>query len=270
LVNAGRVAFRRSGFDACVAAFSSADCVAGVAPNACEALFSGDRPLGAACGSSIECVAGAWCSSDQLGACGQCTDRAGPGESCAANICDSTLECVATAPPPNQNPVCVPTNAQEGRPCGTVATGFCQGHLQCVGTMTGMCVRPAGAGQACDSSGMSTSATCDIFQGQLCVAPGNTCQPATWVGPGQMCGGTAQCDVDSLECSAMNMTCSALPAIGTACPQGVCAEGAFCDMASMCRAQLARDAACAASFECSGFDYCVGGKCAPLEWQICN
>src|SRR5262245_45533711 len=61
-ITAGRAAFRRTGFDACLQAYQNADCITAIAPNACEGMFIGNRPEGVACGTSIECGDNLWCA----------------------------------------------------------------------------------------------------------------------------------------------------------------------------------------------------------------
>jgi hypothetical protein len=272
-ITGGRAIFRRAGFDACVAAYNNADCITAVAPDACDGMFVGQRTTGQACALSIECSTDSWCNIMALGGCGTCIDRAGVNENCAQNVCDVGTDCfnVGQMAPDFR---CAPINAQENQTCGTIQTGLCQGHLQCVGTMSGSCQRPAGAGQPCNPDPQSSATvTCNIYQNQVCVTPGNTCQTASWVGPGQMCNQTALCDSDSVEavgCGAGG-TCTALPGAGLACAGAACAEGAFCDMpmGGTCQMVVPSGQACTSSTECGNL-YCVNNTCGPLDWTQCN
>lgn len=273
-ISANRAAFRRAGFDSCVQAYNNADCIVGVAPNACEGMFQGNRPVGVACGAQIECAQGSWCALTALGGCGVCTDRAGVGEDCSNNLCETTMDCFDVG---QATPQCAPINAQENGACATIQTGLCQGHLQCIGPEAGpfTCVRPAGAGQACDPTGAGTARTCNIYQNQVCVEPGNTCQTASFGAPGAMCGGAAQCDSRSAGCSNTDMTCVALPGAGLACLQVsqtefACDANSYCDNTTTCQALVPAGQTCMASTECDNSLYCVNNSCGVLDWALCN
>jgi hypothetical protein len=263
-IAAGRAAFSQAGFAACRNAYDSADCIVGVAPDACDDIFTSNRPAGAACGSQIECSPGNWCALQALGGCGTCTDRAGVGDDCSQTLCETTMDCFDV----QGAPTCAPINAQQNGTCGTIQTGLCQGRLQCVGTQAGTCVRPAGPGQACVTDG--TAADCDIYFSQGCD-PGNpmgTCGTVTFNGPGTMCGGLAGCNSQG-GCDQMTMQCVAWPAAGLACPDGACADGAYCDAQGTCQTIKNMGANCMSSVEC-GDNYCVNGACGPITYQVCN
>lgn len=263
-INAGRAAFRQTGFDACIQAYNNSDCITAIPANACEGMFVGNRPEGVACGASIECGNNLWCALQQLGGCGTCMSKAAATQSCANTICETGADCFNV----NNMPVCARIDVAENQECGTVQSGLCQGHLQCVGPMAGpfTCERPAAANAACDATGAAPD--CNIYQNLVCATPGNTCQMATFNGVGLMCGNTALCDVNG-GCDMMTMTCVAWPDAGSACPDGVCSEGNFCDQAGNCQMITPQGQACTTTAQCGDL-YCVNTTCGPLDWMQCN
>lgn len=276
LLSAGRVVFSRAAFDRCVASYAQAqtDCALGPDPLACEGLFRGNRPVGAACSASPECATGAWCHTPSAGACGTCAAVANSGDDCATNVCGAGLKCITI----NQQGTmrCSPTTAALGAPCGTLPTGLCRGHLQCNGPQAGpfACQRPAARGQACDTTGVM--ADCDILAQDVCI--GGLCGALAIVGPPSACGTVHPsnlCNADA-RCNTGTSQCVALAAVGSACNATVaCAKGLYCrsntdgGAAGTCATDKDVGVACAANAECREQNYCIHGACGPLSFAVC-
>jgi hypothetical protein len=87
---------------------------------------------------------------------------------------------------------------------------------------------------------------------------------------------SGECEIPSCQMACCTGACAAtipVPAIGQACPNGVCGDDAFCSEAGTCTALVANGGACLGNNdECSYGLYCTeGGTCAdaPNRGQAC-
>ena len=266
-VNAGATTFDQAIFNSCINAYQNADCELGLDQGACRYLL-GSKGMNEGCGFHQECSMGLYCQRPALGSCGACASRAAVGESCIGSAsCGEDARCLEVQ---NGNFVCVRVTVGEGQACGTVGTGLCRGELQCVTNgMTATCMRPAASGAACTPNGQGGPG-CNILNNLGCI--GGNCTPVTWNGPGVACTPPAFCNVNA-SCDSGNMTCQQLPGAGTACLDGRCATGTYCD-GMMCQARQMAGAACENSGQCAPPLECLGAPgaqvCAQLVWPQCG
>jgi hypothetical protein len=248
----------------------------GAAPETCSEILVGAVPLGEACRTDFECVAGTFCDLDaqcpgvcrpQVGAgevttaraaCApglvastgadggvQCLSLGAEGDDCSNRACASSLACSGER-------VCRPAVAVGGacdtaRPCGPSAL--------CV---AGTCTRFAGRGEPCATQflGSPMGAQCQLGlacrdgvcgellrAGEACGLDPGRCQAGTWC-IDDVCrtqgaqGSSCQTHSDCARLWCIEGTCSAGRKSGEACGSGrPCVDGLACDGATQQCAQ---------------------------------
>jgi hypothetical protein len=266
-IAAGNLAFSEMDFDACITNLANADCELGLGPNDCSFL-TGQRTQGQSCNYNAECSPDQYCSANGVAVCGMCSPRIALQQDCSNDPCVSGSVCAQTNTGAS---VCVPEYANENAACGDINSGFCRGRLQCRDPQAlnaPVCVRPAGAGQAC-SSNSNTTPDCNFGDNQICLNA--VCTSITWVGPGGNCTGASGCNIQGI-CDQASMVCLARPTNNQLCIQNTCAQGHYCD-GTICRSQLQTGASCTDSNQCDSNLSCIGAfgnrDCGTPSWQAC-
>jgi hypothetical protein len=222
-------------------------------PLDCARMLRGTVAAGGACHGSEECNDG-WC--DDTAACpGVCVAYVAPGGECSDMgdlRCGLGYECV--------DAVCVAETPRTlpgaGGECNPMDGGpRCQAGLYCDGTSL-TCQAQSGEGGACaDDDGCTGGMPCVdglCRSWTLATTVGAECGEAT----------LTVCDpLSNLACDEAAGRCVTAPAVGASCASNsMCALGAFCDDASICRAPLANDSACDNDSECQSLT-CYDGVC---------
>ncbi|MBI4819468.1 MAG: hypothetical protein HY791_24565 [Deltaproteobacteria bacterium] len=274
-IDGNRIGFRQSQFSACLSQLASADCDTGTLPGGpCDQWTYGTGLEGAGCTFTDECATGLYCAPSGSGFCGTCQPRLPAGQRCEQAACLENLQCFRVGDGQGgAQELCLPV-AQENGTCGDVNTGLCSGNLQCVGAAAPYtCRRPVTtAGQACDP--MLANPSCSIERNLVC-GTNNTCTQINWNPAGGSCASNSPVDYcrDGLACTGVQNqeTCVAPPAVGASCPDGFCAEGAYCDASSVCQSLKGAGQACT-GLECQPGLICDPSSrvCGTLNWTRCG
>jgi hypothetical protein len=220
-----------------------------------------------------ECCAGARVSAPRTDACVRTLSYAiaqhavslAPAEldRCAEAMKAATSGCDWVTPrPASISPACtgiVKGALPDKAPCRSSLE--CAGGLRCQGlsaTDLGVCGAPRAAGGACgvgfDTLAVYTRQDHVDREHPACEGRCERGSCADAIALGAECKTDAQCGKNL--CVAGKCGSSALPALGAACPAGVCAPGAGC-VNAVCVAPKAEGAACSSRAECRGD--CVPG-----------
>ncbi len=261
----GRLTFDEEAFDACQQAYSNSDCVAGITPGLCndQRAWTGSGVINDACFVNPECGQGLFCKPTPGQLCGTCQRRAFSGSSCDEDLCgvsDACFEILATG-----EMRCLSDTLAEGELCGTTQTGLCNGQLDCIGTPA-TCQRPQQTQGAPCGTGPD-GPRCNVNANLNC--DGNSCEMLSWVGTGSFCGATRACRVSGGRCDFILGICFGLPNEGSACFEGRCRDGLYCDNASVCRALKNTNEACDNPRACAEPNRCLAGVCQPLVYNLC-
>lgn len=212
-------------------------------------LLSQQLTSGAICERTFDCAAGLSCQGVGGQTVSRCLLRPEVGEYCGLpeRPCAAGLYCVGQ---PGFGSLCATQPGAENASCGedrdcgaglSCASGTCVhfgtsgepcndampnqrciDELSCVNGTCGPVPVPVAVGDPCapdgpDCPGVLGSGQCLLTAGgYVCVAPGTVNQP---------CGeeSQAQCDfANGLACDPVSRTCQSLPAVGAACPNGLC------------------------------------------------
>ncbi len=181
------------------------------------------------------------------------TGQSKEGEACGG--CEAGLVCAAFEPPTCGTCVAQPAATQrpvEGEPCysemtdgpGCVSSAWCSSN----GSSTGVCVRRAQPGEACDTTPCTLNSQC---QDSVCVLRSDV---------GATCSTTADCR-GGLWCSGV---CELLLQNGTACSdRWSCASRNCID--GVCSGPVPEGASCATGF-CADNLVCSGPSSDPSLW----
>ena len=211
---------------------------------------------------------------DECASCKIFHGSKGVGEPCSLPEDDETLgdECAQGLWCDGE--VCIDpcATAGEGEDCLNVR---CAEGLECqyeidpeTGDATAICVEPAGEGEDCSNVSCGDGLVCRpdaSFETQICVRP---------AGAGEDCS-QLPCG-NELVCAQDTSTCAPYPAAGEPCPQGICQEGAYCEMTDadppngVCVAQKGEGESCANDMECASWSCSEDGTCAPDLPIVCE
>ncbi len=190
---------------------------------ACEAI-AGSRTPTESCGSNTQCASSTCVLPGSGGEpCGACAATVATGQACGNGVyCATSNACVKG--------VCTAVSRSAvGGTCGSQVAS-CTGRLECDST-TDTCVPlPRNEGDACVAYRCFPNLVCGLDK---------KCLAYTWVGIGESCDTTHQCE------------------------KGSCSSG-------KCKAPTADGATCTASSAlCDTFGGCLGGKCAIADPSSC-
>jgi hypothetical protein len=291
-IDAGALTLNYSAASACLAEVA-ASCTLDIDHCTTEdSVVVGKRALGAACGDSQECVAGAYCPIEGDACDGVCTAKGGEGDACeggGAPSCADGLVCsgAVCAKGAGQGEACsFATPCAEGLACDQavcktpeailaacpVEDPSCNiGGMSCSGGSAGASVchftyRTYGAaGAACDPADAEpvneeVERACQL--GLVCDPSAKICESTQPIGA-DCEAGESTC-VFGAYCDATNK-CAAVPGKGEVCTD-LCAEDTVC-LEGICKAPLAAGAACSEDRACASHDcsegYCVAECTSP-------
>lgn len=217
----------------------------------CDALLTNDLP--AECefkgtlGDGAACSSNPQCASGSCfvadgGTCGKCGTRAPDGGDCSQSRCEKGLVC-------NTDKRCV-------RPAG--AGVACNERTQCAFGLTcskGTCVATLAAGAPCTVSGGDAVDLCDRSKGLYCQGEG---------------GGGASGTCASFDLAVAGGACGVVgsPPRPTICEGGDCSGGSLQNRT--CVARLADGSPCTEESSCQAPAECRGGRCALLDPTTCR
>lgn len=229
-VNAKGTGIKTADVSTCSSAIGSVACDAllgegNLMPDACRPK-AGTLAAGTACQDSSQCTT-TYCKVGATNQCGACGTRVAAGSKCeSSKDCEFGLDCSA-------NGTCVALGkageaCSNDKPCGGLLVCTTSGADATAGT----CAAPGNAGDKC------TGQTCDGTKALFCNPNTQTCQKATFVGPGSPCGliggGFVGCSGSGSVCETGDNgegTCKAGLADGAACGgpgMGSCQSPARC------------------------------------------
>jgi hypothetical protein len=242
---------------ACAKAWADFPCAKIAEGEQPDCVKPGSKALGEPCLYPSQCSSLS-CSASG-GSCGKCTASVGVGQACGQDVgCTGLLACDL------DTSKCQPW-VRRTPGLGDACPGdyTCARGLYC-DTST-KCAPLPKVGEPCGKG-----VFCDYEHAQYCRSD-LTCQPEP--GPGMPCGENyEQVRVCNLQISACDLQagggpmCVALPKLGEPCASHQCGTGLFCDATTpeeigVCRARLAKGAACTDSINCETGLLCDQGKC---------
>jgi hypothetical protein len=260
-VRAHRLTFVAKQSTRCLARLRSASCVAlEDAIQACDQVFQGALPPGAACQHVATCAHGVCLGTETVGG-GRCQPFAAEGAACDAAPCDSNHVCDSATR------VCKPRGG-DGAVCrdndSCAEAFFClqsakPSGLKITATLEGVCRPRRAAKEGCERDG-------DCLSGHRCQGnefdgPGQ-CTPLPLAKVGQRCSADSHCGPMA---TCREGVCAAGPGLGEPCNavRGTvtfCEEG-YCE-AGTCKPFAALGAPCASHEMCGlTFVQCQAGHC---------
>jgi hypothetical protein len=265
--------------------YATQECSAGFCDfsgSACPGVCAPRRGTGVPCTDDEQCQEGSACVSEAGASTCQPKVLLQQGALCnASSECADGLYCDDTG-------TCTNAKVADGAEC--TADAQCAEGSGCLKpnmfAPTGTCTAKVAAGGACTVGGafiFPYSNACkglqvcaglvmngeNVVESGKCQAPGAvgaTCFPQA---AGTL-GGNG-CFTD-LVCDPATRKCAPAPAAGSACIEGRCGPGAYCNSASQCAAKKADGAVCESSDECvNQCDTSAGtpGVCAPQQSETC-